>query len=153
MFQKFPKLLANHRSLRGSIVTRVKSALFAIFGEQELPYIDTKSTPQEIKKWKDSEQLKNAYEKLYQRIDRDKEMTWCARVIQKVWPNFKKLTKEKIAFGMAVCQYTLNPKTESIKINDEEIRKIMKVNKVSKKYIKKFDIILNIKILFIHRKS
>jgi len=83
------------------------------------------------------EKLKNAYERLYQRIDSDKEMTWCARIIQKTWPNFKKLTKEKIAFGMAVCQYMLNPKTESIKINDEEIRKIMKVKKVSKKYKKK----------------
>ena len=54
---------------------------------------------------------------------------------------------------MAVCQYMLNPKIESIKIDDENIRKIMKVNKVSKKYIKNFDITLNIKILFIYRKS
>lgn len=61
-------------------------------------------------------------------------MTWCARIIQKMWPNYKELTKEKIAFGMALCQYILNPKTESIKINDEEIRRIMKINKVSKKY-------------------
>jgi hypothetical protein len=121
----------------------VRSALFAVFGENELPYIDTKSTPKEVKEWKDSEHLKNAYEKLYQRIEEDEEMTWCARIIQKVWPKFEGLSKEKIAFGMAVCQYMLNPKIESIKIQDEEIRKIMKVNIVSKKYKKKFDIMLN----------
>jgi len=134
LFRKFSKLLAKHRSLRGTIANRVRSAIFAVFGEQELPYIDTTFTPLEIKEWKDSEQLKNAHEKLYQCIEKDKEMTWCARIIQKVWLNFKKLTKEKISFSMALCQYMLNPKIESIKINDEEIRKIMKVNKVSKKY-------------------
>ena len=80
-------------------------------------------------------------------------MTWCARIIQKTWQNHNKLTKEKIAFGMAVCQYMLNPKIELIKIDDKHIRGIMKVNKVNKKYIKNFDITLNIKILFIYRKS
>lgn len=79
-------------------------------------------------------------------------MTWCSRIIQKTWINHNKLTKEKIAFGMAICEYMLNPQIESIKIDDENIREIMKVNKVSKKYIKKFDIMLNIKILFIYRK-
>ncbi|RHZ48430.1 hypothetical protein Glove_551g74 [Diversispora epigaea] len=139
-------LLVKHRSLRGSITNRVRSAFFAVFREHELPYINTKSAPQEIKKWKDSDKLKNVAG-IYQRIDNDKEMTWCARIIhvpkidfeflsitriiQKTWSNFKKLTKEKIAIGMAVCQYMLNPKTESIKINDEEIHKIMKVKKVN----------------------
>ncbi|RHZ82210.1 hypothetical protein Glove_112g36 [Diversispora epigaea] len=56
----------------------------------------------QIKEWKDSEKLKNAYERLYQRIDK------------------------KIVFGIVICQYMLNPKTELIKINDKEIRKIMK---------------------------
>ncbi|RHZ75228.1 hypothetical protein Glove_216g159 [Diversispora epigaea] len=112
-------LLAKHQSLRGSIANRVRSAFFTIFEEHELLYIDTKSTLQEIKEWKDSKKLKNT----------DKEMTWCVRIIQKTWLNFKKLIKEKIAFGMAICQYMLNSKTESIKINDEEICKIMKVKK------------------------
>ncbi|RHZ88135.1 hypothetical protein Glove_26g84 [Diversispora epigaea] len=42
-------LLAKHRSLRGSITNRVRSVLFAVFGEHKLPYIDTKSALQEIK--------------------------------------------------------------------------------------------------------
>lgn len=79
-------------------------------------------------------------------------MTWCARIIQKTWQNHDNLTKEKIAFGVAICQYMLNPQIESIKIDDKDIRRLMKINKVSKKYIKKFDITLNIKILFIYRK-
>jgi len=149
---KFSKLLAKHRSLRESIANRIKSTIFAIFGEQELPYIDTKSTPQEIKRWKDSEQLKNVYAKLYQPIEKDNKMTWCARIIQKTWQNHDDLTKEKIAFSVAICQYMLNPQIESIKIDDKDIRRLMRINKVSKKYIKKFDITLNIKILFIYRK-
>ncbi|RHZ83722.1 hypothetical protein Glove_88g117 [Diversispora epigaea] len=42
-------LLAKHRNLRGSIANRVRSALFTVFGEHELLYIDTKSASQEIK--------------------------------------------------------------------------------------------------------
>ncbi|RHZ69750.1 hypothetical protein Glove_279g46 [Diversispora epigaea] len=48
--------------LRESIANRVRVALFAVFEEHELPYIDTKSASQEIKEWKDLEKLKNAYD-------------------------------------------------------------------------------------------
>ncbi|RHZ87988.1 hypothetical protein Glove_27g2 [Diversispora epigaea] len=61
--------------LRGSIANRMRSTLFAIFEKHKLSYIDTKSTLQEIKEWKDLKQLKNMYEKLYQHIDNNKEIT------------------------------------------------------------------------------
>jgi hypothetical protein len=140
--------------LRGTIANRVRNAIFAVFGEDQLPHIDTKSTPQEMKEWKDSEKLKKAYEKLNQRISGETEKTWCARIIQKTWPNADNLSKEKVAFGVAVCHYVLNPQTESLKIDDEDIRRLMKIHKV--RNIKKINNYIKyeiLKFLFIYRKS
>lgn len=59
-------------------------------------------------------------------------MTWHARILEKSWPNSKKLSKEKIGFTLSICQYLLSPKIETIKIVDETIRKILEKNIVSK---------------------
>jgi len=47
-----------------------------------------------------------------------------------MWPNADNLSKEKVAFGVAVYHYVLNLQTESLKIDDEDIRRLMKIHKV-----------------------
>ena len=93
--------------------SRVRSSIFAVFGELQLPPINTKSSPSAIHAWKDFHQVKNAFNKLKERRH-DSELTWSGRIIQKTWPNAKNISKEKLAFAVAICQYLLNPKGETI---------------------------------------
>lgn len=119
--------------MRGTIASRVRSSIFSVFGELQLPPINTKSSPGDIKTWKESRQVRDAYRKLKEQRH-GSELTWSGRIIQKTWPNIKKVSKEKLAFAISICQFLLNPKNGSIKINDEVIRKLMEKNKVSTKY-------------------
>ena len=52
--------------MRGGIVSRVKSAIFEIFGESQLPRIDSQSSPAEINAWKSDQRVKDAYCKLFE---------------------------------------------------------------------------------------
>lgn len=119
--------------MRGTIASQVRSSIFVVFGELQLPPINTKSSPSAIKTWKESQLVKDAFKKLKEQRQ-DSELTWSGRIIQKTWPNVKKISKEKLAFAISICQFLLNSKNESIKINDKIIRRLMEKNKVSTKY-------------------
>ncbi|RHZ83333.1 hypothetical protein Glove_97g46 [Diversispora epigaea] len=101
---------------------------FQVFRELQLPLINTKSPPGVIKAWKESQQVKEAYKKLSEQ-KQDSGLTWSGRIIQKTWPNIKKISKEKLAFAISICQFLLNPKNGSIKINDEVVQRLMEKNK------------------------
>ena len=55
-------------------------------------------------------------------------LTWCTKIMEKIWKKSRKVLKEKVAFTISIIQYLLSPKVESIKIDDETIRKKMKKN-------------------------
>ena len=96
--------------------------------------VTTKSTPVEILAWKNSQQIRSAFNKLNEKISDSDKITWYARILEKVWPRAKKLSKEKIRFTILVCQYLLSPKIESIRIENGVIQKIIRRTIVSIKY-------------------
>ena len=61
--------------------------------------------------------------------------------MEKIWEKSGKVSKEKVAFTISIIQYLLSPKVESIKIDDEAIRKRMKKNIVSINLLNLFVII------------
>ncbi|RHZ80489.1 hypothetical protein Glove_134g74 [Diversispora epigaea] len=122
------RLLAKHWSRRGAIATRVQSSFFSTFGESDLPTINTKSAASEVLSWKKSQKVKDVLRKLNQDIDGHENLTWCTKIMEKIWEKTKKVPKEKVAFTISIIQYLLSPKVESIKIDDEAIRKRMKKN-------------------------
>lgn len=61
--------------------------------------------------------------------------------MEKIWEKSRKVSKEKVAFTISIIQYLLSPKVESIKIDDEAIRKRMKKNIVSINLLNLFVII------------
>ncbi|RHZ58486.1 hypothetical protein Glove_373g4 [Diversispora epigaea] len=79
------KLLEKLREMRGGIVSRVKSAIFEIFGESQLPRIDFQSSPTEINSWKSDQRIEFGDLK-------------------------KKISNMYIAWGVAIAQLFLNPK-------------------------------------------
>jgi hypothetical protein len=86
-----------------------------------LPTINTKSTASEVLSWKKSKNVKDALQKLNQNIVGHEDLTWCTKIMEKIWEKSENVSKEKIAFTIAIIQYLLNPKVESIKIDDEAI--------------------------------
>jgi ribosomal protein L31E len=106
-----------------------------------LPTINTKSAASEVLSWKKSQKVKDVLRKLNQDIDGHENLTWCTKIMEKIWEKSRKVSKEKVAFTISIIQYLLSPKVESIKIDDEAIRKRMKKNIVSINLLNLFVII------------
>ncbi|RHZ85936.1 hypothetical protein Glove_58g18 [Diversispora epigaea] len=68
----FSKLLEKLREMRGGIASRVKSAIFEIFEESQLPRIDFQSFPAEINSWKSDQRVRHAYRKLFDVFSEDR---------------------------------------------------------------------------------
>ncbi|RHZ67218.1 hypothetical protein Glove_302g4 [Diversispora epigaea] len=67
LFKKIKtKLLKKLREMRGGIVSRIKSVIFEIFGESQLPRIDFQFSLAEINSWKSDQRVKDAYCKLFE---------------------------------------------------------------------------------------
>ncbi|RHZ87703.1 hypothetical protein Glove_31g2 [Diversispora epigaea] len=63
--KKVEILLEKLRGMRGGITSWVKSVIFEIFGESQLPRIDFQSSPAEINSWKSDQRIKDAYHNLF----------------------------------------------------------------------------------------
>jgi hypothetical protein len=74
------KLLEKHRSRRGTLSTQIRKSIFAVF--RNLPRINLKASPSEIKTWKELPVVKECYEKLHRDTPEDETITWCEKIIQ-----------------------------------------------------------------------
>lgn len=119
----------------------MRQSFFSTFGESDLPLINTKSSASEVVSWKKSQKVKEVLRKLNQNISEDDDVTWCTKIVEKIWEKSSEVPKEKIAFTISILQYLLNPNVETIKINDEAIQKRMKKNIVSINLLNLFVII------------
>ncbi|RHZ52246.1 hypothetical protein Glove_463g31 [Diversispora epigaea] len=102
------KLLKKLRGMRGGIASRVKSAIFEIFGESQFPRIDFQSSPAEINSWKSDQRVKDAYCKLFEVFSDN--CTYMEIILNRVWRSKKKISNMYIAWGVTIAQLFLNPK-------------------------------------------
>lgn len=96
-----------------------------------------KSTPSEIKAWKSLPMVKRCYELLHSKPEND-ETTWCGKIINETWQDTSKVSKEQIAFVIAICESFLNPNNEILKNDNKFLSKRLKRNLVSIKNIRIF---------------
>ncbi|RHZ65014.1 hypothetical protein Glove_319g85 [Diversispora epigaea] len=122
----FSKLLEKLRGMRGEIASRVKSAIFEIFGESQLPRIDFQSSPVEINSWKSDQRVKNAYCKLFNVFSEDR--TYVQVILKRVWKSKKRISNIHIAWGVAIAQLFLNPDVKGIMISENLLKKQIKIN-------------------------
>ena len=122
-------MLEKLRGMRGGIAFRVKSAIFEIFGESQLPRIDSQSSPAEINSWKSDQRVKVAYRKLFETFSEDR--TYMQNILERVWKSKKKISNMYIAWGVAIAQLFLNPKVNGIAISEDLLKKQIKINFVS----------------------
>lgn len=121
-------MLEKLRGMRGGIASRFKSAIFEIFGESQLPRIDSQSSPAEINSWKSNRKVKEAYSKLFENFSDGR--TYMEIILDRVWRT-KRVSKIYIAWGVAIAQLFLNPDVKGIAISENLLKKQIKINFVS----------------------
>ncbi|RHZ82873.1 hypothetical protein Glove_103g81 [Diversispora epigaea] len=120
------KLLEKLRGMRGGIASRVKSAIFEIFGESQLPRIDFQSSPAEINSWKSDQRVLHTYRKLFDVFSEDR--TYVQVILERVWKSKKRISNMHIAWGVAIAQLFLNPDVKGIMISENLLKKQIKIN-------------------------
>ncbi|RHZ90104.1 hypothetical protein Glove_8g77 [Diversispora epigaea] len=111
-------LLKKHRQLRETAASTYRKALFSIFGEKELPYIQSTNDHNVIATWKASPQVRKIYGNLFERIP-NSETTYIDRVLEKTC-NADTSIHQK-AFAIVTCENFLNPKLPNIINSSEEL--------------------------------
>jgi hypothetical protein len=99
------QLLKSHRGQRGSLSSRIRNAIFRVYREKNLPFINLKAAPNEIKTWKESPIVKECYDLLHSKINDDDDATWCGRILSKIWSDLSKASSEQIAFVVSLCEF------------------------------------------------
>src|SRR6185369_4753810 len=102
-------MLTKLQSMRGNMVTKIKSSIFSTFGEDSLPSINNNTTKKEIMDWKKKKEVRIAFKKLHKKInvnddDDEETSTWCNKILQKVFPNPTKVEKTLLAFAVGVIE-------------------------------------------------
>ncbi|RHZ83097.1 hypothetical protein Glove_99g5 [Diversispora epigaea] len=82
------KLLEKLREMRDGIASLVKSAIFEIFGESQLPRIDFQSSLAKINSWKSDQRIKDTYRNLFEVFSDN--CTYMEIILDRVWRSKKK---------------------------------------------------------------
>ena len=124
------QLLSQQRSDRGSLTSKIKDAMYYIFGH-ELPHINSNATPTQITEWKKHPSVKKCYRKLFQKITLGEPDTFMTRIIDKVWQEKKNVAKVKIAYAISICENMLNPNNHYIQVSEKLVKANIIKNLVS----------------------
>ncbi|RHZ53325.1 hypothetical protein Glove_443g81 [Diversispora epigaea] len=82
------KLLEKLREIRSGIISRVKSAIFEIFGESQLPRINFQFSSAKINSWKSDQRVKDVYRNLFEVFSDN--CTYMEIILDRVWRSKKK---------------------------------------------------------------
>jgi hypothetical protein len=77
--------LSQHRSIRDTFTSKVKEAIYAIFGN-ELTRIKSEES---IREWKVRPEVKRCYKKLFKKVSEDQPSTYMTKIIEKIWKEKK----------------------------------------------------------------
>ncbi|RHZ87746.1 hypothetical protein Glove_30g67 [Diversispora epigaea] len=101
----------------------------------DVPPISIAAEASKISAWKKNPAISNSFQKLFDKVEEDKEDTYMTRIIKNVWPKKKNIPNLQIAWVISIAEIILNPNNENIKISEEIIKPVLLKNLVSKFYI------------------
>lgn len=125
----FLQLLKQHRSVRGTLCSRIKSEIFKDF---DLHPISVKAPFEEIKNWKNQPKLRKVFFQLFKRERNGKIRI--VQVLEKIWPKaeLKTISDSSIAYAIGVAEVLLDPGNNNIQMLEELVKpKMMKSSTVS----------------------
>ena len=120
--------MSKHRSVRGSLTSRIKDATFSVFN---LTPVNSNLTESEIKKWKSLPEVKKCHERLFKKVKPSEPETYMSKIISKLWKDKKDVPKVQITFAMSVSETILNPNNFVIQVNEDKIKSLYIKNYVS----------------------
>ena len=129
MLLYFNKLLAQHRSLRGALTSQIKKELFQVFGEKELPRINTQAKPTAIHEWKSSPKVRECYKKLFKPIMEEEVTTHMDIILENTWRG-NRASQIQIAFAIGICEVILDPNAERIQMSESVMKNKIRRNLV-----------------------
>ena len=115
------------RSLRGSLATKIREAIFATYGEVNLPLIKSNASSSEIAKWKNKPEVSKCYEKLFKKIDDNEENSplIITHIVEKAFLG-KNYSNSEFAYAIAICKIMLNPKHDTLQMKELIIKNKVK---------------------------
>ncbi|RIB25508.1 hypothetical protein C2G38_2165757 [Gigaspora rosea] len=75
-------LLQKIRSLRGTLINKIKETLFSVYGNL-IESINNKAKPDEVLMWKKSTKTNDCYQKLFKELEEDSDETYMTRILAK----------------------------------------------------------------------
>jgi hypothetical protein len=117
--------------VRSGLTTRIKDAMFAVYGESQLDSINTNAPPQEVVIWKASSKTRQSYRKLFDKINtRDPNSdTYMQKILSKIWPS-ESPSNNKVAYAISVCQIMLSSHYEKLIMSEDIVKNRLKKNLV-----------------------
>jgi hypothetical protein len=98
------------------LATKIKESVFTIFGEVNLPLINSNAGPSEIANWKKRPEVSKCYERLFKHIgDNDNSPLVITRILEKAFLG-KKYSNTELAYAIAICKIMLNPKNDVLQM-------------------------------------
>ncbi|UZO00516.1 uncharacterized protein OCT59_011639 [Rhizophagus irregularis] len=117
------------RSIRGTLFSKSREAIFSIFGSR-LPPINTNAGPSEVAKWKRKPEVKDCFEGLFKKMNpKDKNSSIVlVSVIDRALQNDH--SNAELAYVLAICSTILNPNHDEIRckknIMKQKVKKFLK---------------------------
>ena len=107
------------------MASKIRKAIFSIFGETNLPPINTNASSSEISRWKQKEEVSNCYKRLFEKIDnKENSPLVLTRIIGKVL--HKNSSTVETAFVVVICMGILDPKNGKLKFSSKTMKQKIK---------------------------
>jgi len=107
------------------LASKTREAIFSIFGETNLPLINTNASSSEISRWKQKEEVSNCYKCLFEKIDnKENSPLVLTRIIGKVL--HKNSSTVETAFMVVICMGILDPKNGKLKFSSKTMKQKIK---------------------------
>ncbi|GES80734.1 hypothetical protein GLOIN_2v1735248 [Rhizophagus clarus] len=128
-----PTLVQQHRSIRGTFMSRVKDVMYSVFKAtgHKLPSINTQVSPSKIQEWKSKPEVKRCYNNLFKKVKDGQSTTYMLLIIDKLRKENKNPSKTQIAYAISICETYLNPNNQNIQMS-ESIMKSKIINNLQK---------------------
>ena len=109
------------------MTTKIKEAIFSIYGEVNLPLINSNAGPSEITKWKEKPEVGRCFENLFKNIDDDDEdsLLVITRIVKKAFLG-KEYSNPEFAYAIAICKTMLNPKHDVLQMKETILKNKVK---------------------------
>ena len=108
------------------MATKIREAIFATFGEVNLPLINSNASPLEITKWKKRPEVSKCFENLFKKMDDNENSSLViTHIVERAFLG-KEYSNPEFAYAIAICKTMLNPKHDALQMKETILKSKVK---------------------------